>query len=162
MTAPSVITPLQFVDVERELAEIAAAPVTPQFAVAKDPDLGLEPSVTATVDRVASAALPPPREYRSYWRSYRSRVELPPFIRRGAEAFASYWREVGRSFVRDNRHFFKPVMKASQPQGLMATRNQKAAQHRNPLHPVANWLRHRLAAGHSSGRNHSRRSAAQK
>ena len=159
---PSVAAPLQSVDVYQELAEIAASPVTPQFVTPKVHGSSAEPSAAAIAKSTPLLGAPSPGEVRSPWRSYRSRVELPLFIRRSAEAFASYWREVGRSFVRDTRYFFKPVMKPSQAQGLTATRNQKAAQHRNPLRPVANWLRHPMVAGHSSGRNHSRRSAAQK
>ena len=156
----SVVAPFQSADVDRQLAEIVAAAITPQFVSPKTSRPGSEASVVATTRPAIPPDLQPRREYRSYWRNSRSRVQLPVFLRRCVEAFTSYWREVGRSFIRDARYFFKPVT-APQPPGPPATRRQQAGQRRNPLHPVADWLRHPMVVGNSSGRN-PRRTASQK
>lgn len=150
-----------FNDVERELADIAESPMTSQFVHMPNTALDPIPSTAIAHDRAVAQGPPPRQEVRSYWRSYRSGVKLPRFIRQSAGAFTSYWREVGRSFVRDSRYFFRPLITAAtefQPQG--GAGKQQAARHRNLLHPVANWLRHPMNTGHLPARNQPNRRAS--
>jgi general secretion pathway protein A len=149
----------------------------------------------------------PSQEYRSNWRSYRSRFQLPQlelprfklprvrlarfelpqfkmphftvpdfkaphirlphlalpgFIRRSAVAFGAYWKEVARSFVRDIRYLFRPITTATQSQALAGAGNQQSSASRNPLQPVAQWLREPMNNGHAHRRPRPTRSSTAK
>jgi general secretion pathway protein A len=84
-------------EVEQVLADLAAAPATPQFVAAESIAMAPEPSTSAGGDCPPSPVSPRPQEVHSYWRRSHSRVQLPRPIQRTAEVLKSYWRAYGRT-----------------------------------------------------------------
>jgi general secretion pathway protein A len=76
-------------------------------------------------------------------------LALPTFVKRSVTAFAGYWREVARSFVRDIRYLFRPITTATQSHALAGAGNQQSSSSRNLLQPLAHWLRQPMNNGRS-------------
>jgi general secretion pathway protein A len=87
-------------------------------------------------------------------------LALTAFVQRSAAAFAVYWHEVVRSFVRDIRYLFRPLTTATQSQALAGAGNQQRSSSPNPLQPVAHWLRQPMNNGHSHRRSRPTRSSS--
>ena len=107
-------------------------------------------------ETAVSAATPiaSPSETRTFWREKRSHSHSRAVkqLRTASEGFAEYWQQVGDSFMRDVRYFFRPLtlsLAQSAPQTVPAMKVESPSPSgRNGNRPKGDRLRQPVTPGH--------------